>query len=174
MGVEKFDLSAYEDNINLLLSIAQSEYERHFTALPSLQDKNIKTFLWISVVLFGFQITIIDKLNEFPLTSIFYLVLSVVFSFTGFLLALGSLKVPGMAIFGIEDYSTLTEQVYDWAEQPGSERKLNLSLIDLYEEAISLEIKNNIWRAKRLRFIVSLLSFSSLFTLLSVVCIFIK
>jgi hypothetical protein len=85
---------------------------------------------------------------------------SVLLGFIAFGLGIDSLRVREKSVFGIEKYNELVTRAYTDAQEDGSCRKMQLSLIDFFEKAIAAEIKNNVWRGRRLRRMSIILLFS--------------
>ncbi|MCJ7602071.1 MAG: hypothetical protein MUO63_11305 [Desulfobulbaceae bacterium] len=173
MNETKFDHNSYNRNIKLLLDHAENEYKRHFTDLPKYQEDKLRNYLWVSAALLGLQVTIIDKLKYFPFSTKLYVSLAIFVAFIVFCIGIDSLRTREKSVFGIENYSYLLERVYGWAFADGSDRKLDLTLIDFYESAISAEIKSNIWRAGRMKLMSISLLFSGFFTTMAVICSFV-
>ena len=172
MKTTTFDFDAYHENISLLLSMARDEYKRHFIELPAIQDKTIKTYLWISGALIGLQITAIDKLGVIPFSSMFWITVAILISFFAFCFGVDTLRGRDESVFGVKSYNKVLSDAYLWANKPGSDRKLKISLINFLETAINAEKQINTWRAKRLRGMSHLLLFSGLATGMTVICKF--
>lgn len=173
MSEKKFDIASYEENISMLLSMARDEYKRHFIELPAIQDKTIKTYLWISGALLGLQITVLDKLGRLPASSLFWIIVSFILSFLSFCFGIDSLRGREASSFGVKSYSDLLDKTFSLGRSSDSTRKLNISLIKFFETAIDAEKRINIWRAKRQRYMSYLLLFSGVSTGMTVICYFI-
>ena len=167
-----FDFDAYHTNISLLLAMARDEYKKHFIDLPAIQDKTIKTYLWISGALLGLQLTAIEQLSALPFASEFWVTLAILISFSSFCSGIDSLRGREDSVFGIKSYAKLLSDIHRWAKNPDSERKLNISLISFLETAINAEKRINAWRAKRLRIMSYLLLFSGFATMMTIICFF--
>ncbi len=173
MSDHEYDFDAYGKNISLLLSMARDEYKRHFIELPAIQERTIKTYLWISGALIGLQITAIDKLHPLPFSSKFWITIAMFVAFVSFCLGIDSLRGREESSFGLKSYSELLDRAFIWGRKGDSDRKLAISLIKFFETAIKAEKSINIWRAKRQRAMSYILLFSGFATGMSIICYFV-